>query len=104
MFERFTDKARTVVILAKARAAERGDQIRPVYMLHALTSADGVAARVIGQSFYGAETVLQLELAGGSPTRISARTFDGAGAEAGTEVRLLVDGPVATYPPVADAP
>ena len=36
MFERFTDKARTVVILARAKATERGDQIRPVYMLHAL--------------------------------------------------------------------
>jgi len=47
MFERFTDKARTVVILAKAKAAERGDQIRPVYMLHALASAEGVAARVL---------------------------------------------------------
>jgi hypothetical protein len=47
MFERVTDKARTVVILAKARATERGDQIRPVYLLHALTSADGVAARVL---------------------------------------------------------
>jgi len=47
MFERFTDKARTVVILAKAKAAERGDQIRPVYMLYALASGDGVAARVL---------------------------------------------------------
>jgi len=47
MFERFTDKARTVVILAKGKAAERGDQIRPVYMLYALTSGDGVAARVL---------------------------------------------------------
>ena len=42
MFERFTDKARTVVILAKARATERGDQIRPVYMLYALASAEGL--------------------------------------------------------------
>jgi ClpA/ClpB-like protein len=47
MFERFTDKARTVVILARAKAAERGDQIRPVYLLHALASAEGVAARVL---------------------------------------------------------
>ena len=47
MFERFTDKARTVVILAKAKAAERDDQIRPVYMLYALASGDGVAARVL---------------------------------------------------------
>ena len=47
MFERFTDNARTVVILAKAKAAERGDQIRPVYMLYALASAEGVAARAL---------------------------------------------------------
>ncbi len=47
MFERFTDKARTVVILARAKATERGDQIRPVYMLHALASGEGVAARAL---------------------------------------------------------
>lgn len=45
MFERFTDRARTAVILARTTASERGDQIRPVYMLHALASGDGVAAR-----------------------------------------------------------
>jgi hypothetical protein len=28
MFERFTDKARTAVILARTEASERGDQIR----------------------------------------------------------------------------
>jgi hypothetical protein len=47
MFERFTDKARAVMILARARATERGGQIRPVYMLYALASAEGVAARVL---------------------------------------------------------
>jgi Clp amino terminal domain, pathogenicity island component len=47
MFERFTDRARTVMILARTTAAARGDQIRPVYLLHALTSADGVAARAL---------------------------------------------------------
>jgi ATP-dependent Clp protease ATP-binding subunit ClpA len=47
MFERFTDKARRVVILAGTKATERGDQVRPVYMLHALTAADGVAARAL---------------------------------------------------------
>lgn len=45
MFERFTDKALTAVIAARAEAAERGDQIRPVHMLHALAAGDGVAAR-----------------------------------------------------------
>ena len=48
MFERFTDKARKVVILAKNKAAERGDdQIRPVHMLYGLVSTDGVAARAL---------------------------------------------------------
>jgi Clp amino terminal domain, pathogenicity island component len=47
MFERFTDKARTVVSSARAKAAERGDQIRPVYMLYALTTGEGVAARAL---------------------------------------------------------
>ena len=37
MFERFTDKARKVVILAKHKATEQGDaEIRPVYMLYGL--------------------------------------------------------------------
>ena len=47
MFERFTDKARAAVILARAEAAGRGDRIRPVYMLHALTAGEGVAARAL---------------------------------------------------------
>jgi ATP-dependent Clp protease ATP-binding subunit ClpA len=48
MFERFTDEARNVVILAKAKAAGRGDdQIRPVHMLYGLASTDGVAARAL---------------------------------------------------------
>lgn len=48
MFERFTDKARNVVILAKTKATERGDdQILPVHMLYGLASTDGVAARVL---------------------------------------------------------
>src|SRR5271156_2904649 len=48
MFERFTDKARKVVFLAKGKATERGDdQIRPVHMLYGLAAADGGAARVL---------------------------------------------------------
>ena len=45
MFERFTDKARAVVIAAKTKAQERGDdEIRPVHMLYGLAVSDGVAA------------------------------------------------------------
>jgi ATP-dependent Clp protease ATP-binding subunit ClpA len=48
MFERFTDKARKVVILARAKAAERGDgQIDAVHMLYGLAAADGVAAQTL---------------------------------------------------------
>ena len=48
MFERFTDKARKVVILATAKATERGeDEIRPVHMLYGLAATDGVAARAL---------------------------------------------------------
>jgi len=57
MFERFTDKARTVVILAKAKATERGDQIRPVHMLYALASAAGVAARALASPGVDADSV-----------------------------------------------
>ena len=44
MFERFTDKARTAVIVARADASERGDQIRPVYLLHALAAGEDAEA------------------------------------------------------------
>jgi len=48
MFERFTDKARSVVILAKGKAAELGDdEIRPIHLLYGLVTADGVAARAL---------------------------------------------------------
>ena len=77
--------------------------IRPEQIRLALTATEGgVPATVVRQSFYGAETVLQLELVDGSETRVSARTFDGEGVEMGAEVRLHVDGPVATYPAPTD--
>ena len=57
MFERFTDRARTVMLLARTTAAERGDQIRPVYLLHALASADGVAARALASLGVDADAV-----------------------------------------------
>ena len=46
MFERFTDKARAVVVSANTMAQERGDdEIRPAHMLYGLAVSDGVAAR-----------------------------------------------------------
>ena len=66
-----------------------------------VAAGSGVVARVVGQSFYGAETVLRLQLADGSDTVVTARTFDGGGAEPGDEVSLVVEGPVAVYRPEA---
>jgi hypothetical protein len=57
MFERFTDKARTAVIVARADASERGDQIRPVYLLHALAAGEGVAARALAGLGVGADAI-----------------------------------------------
>ena len=56
MFERFTDPARSVVISAKTKAAERGDdQILPVHMLYGLTATEGLAAAVLAR--LGADTM-----------------------------------------------
>ncbi len=57
MFERFTDRARTAVIRARATAAGRGDQIRPVYLLQALASAEGTAARALAGLGVDAATI-----------------------------------------------
>ena len=79
MFERFTDNARTVVILAKAKATERGDQIRPVYMLYALASAEGVAARALaGLGVDAASVERQLDRTAplGSPLEGEATSAD----------------------------
>ena len=70
MIERFTDKARKVVFLAKGKATERGDdQIRPVHMLYGLVAADGVAARVLVALGVDAAAVdRELGRAGGAPS------------------------------------
>ena len=58
MFERFTDRARSVVSTAKAKALECGDdQIRPVHMLYGLAASDGVAARALAALGVDAEAV-----------------------------------------------
>ena len=71
MFERFTDKARKVVVLAMAKATEQGDdQIRPVHMLYGLAAADGVAARALAALGVDAAAVdRELGRAGGAPRR-----------------------------------
>lgn len=57
MFERFTDRARAAVIRARATAAERGDQIRPVYLLHAVALGEGAAARALAGLGIDAATI-----------------------------------------------
>jgi iron(III) transport system ATP-binding protein len=69
----------------------RPEQIR-------LSPNGGVAARVVGHSFYGAETELHLELLDSSATPVSARTFDDGGIQIGDRTSIVVDGPVAVYP------
>jgi iron(III) transport system ATP-binding protein len=89
----------TLDVRGEAAAGAVQVMIRPE-QIRVLRTADGggVAARVVGFTFYGPETVVHMELADGSATAVTARTFDGAGAETGDAVRLLVDGPVVTYP------
>lgn len=58
MFEKFTDKARGVLLSARSKAAERGDdEIHLVHMLYALTVSEGVAARVLAPLGAGPEAV-----------------------------------------------
>lgn len=90
MFERFTDKARSVVILAKGKAAERGDdEIRPVHMLYGLATVDGVAARALvglGVDAAGVER----ELAGIAPAG-HAPLDEAAGSDAEALAAIGID-------------
>ena len=61
-------------------------------------SPGGVAARVVGHGFYGAETELQLELSDDSGTAVVARTFDDGGVQIGDRTNVVVEGPVTVYP------
>jgi iron(III) transport system ATP-binding protein len=63
-------------------------------------SGDGrVAARVVGKSFFGAATELQLELLNTAATPVVARTFDETTVEVGDRQSIVVEGPVAVYQP-----
>jgi ATP-dependent Clp protease ATP-binding subunit ClpA len=76
MFERFTDKARTAVIAARTEASERGDQIRPEYLLHALAAGEGIAGRALAGLGVDA-AVIERRLDRAAPLR---RTPDGEAA------------------------
>jgi iron(III) transport system ATP-binding protein len=90
--------ARDTTLEGPVQVMIRPEQIRLAREGNPQTAAGGVAARVVGRTFFGPDTVLQLELADGSGTLISARTHDEVVGEPGAEVTLVVDGPVAVYP------
>lgn len=72
--------------------------IRPEQIRLQPATNGGVAARVVGHSFYGAETELQLELLDGSSTPVLARTFDDNDVRVGERTSVVVEGPVTVYP------
>src|SRR5579862_2650887 len=55
----------------------------------------GEGARVVGRTFFGAETVLHLQL---PDQPVIARTFDDSGIADGDRVSVEVEGPVSVYP------
>src|SRR5271169_4751995 len=93
MFERFTDKARKVVILAKGKATERGhDQIRPVHMLYGLAATDGVAARVLtALGVDGAAVDRELRRAGGALPRSVGSSDEAAAGDAEALAAIGID-------------
>jgi iron(III) transport system ATP-binding protein len=56
----------------------------------------GVAARVVGRTFYGHDQLLGLELAGGR--RLRSRTIGTAPWQPGDDVRVHVEGDVSVLP------
>ena len=91
MFERFTDKARKVVILAKHKATEHGDaEIRPVHMLYGLAATDGVAARALTGLGVDAAAV-ERELGNGSPGGAAVPDAQPAGGDAEALAAIGID-------------
>ena len=92
MLERFTDKAKKVVILAKNKATERGDaEIGPVHMLYGLAATDGVAARALTGLGVDAAAV-ERELGSGSSGALAADGVPPGGAAQGDAEALAAIG------------
>jgi ATP-dependent Clp protease ATP-binding subunit ClpA len=92
MLERFTDKAKKVVILAKNKATERGDpEIGPVHMLYGLAVTDGVAARALAGLGVDAAAV-ERELGSGSSGALAADGVLPGGAAHGDAEALAAIG------------
>jgi ATP-dependent Clp protease ATP-binding subunit ClpA len=93
MFERFTDKARKVVFLARGKAAELGDdQIRPAHLLYGLAAADGVAARALAGFGVDAAAVERELGRAGAGSGASPGPLDPAGDQAGDAEALAAIG------------
>jgi len=88
----------TLAVRGEAKDGPVQVMIRPEQIRLAPTSNGRVAARVVGHSFYGAETELHLELMDGSASAVVARTFDDGGVQIGDRTSVVVEGPVAVYP------
>jgi iron(III) transport system ATP-binding protein len=71
--------------------------IRPEQIRLHPSGDDRAAARVVGTSFFGAETEVHLELLNETETRVAARTFDEAAVEVGDHKGIVVEGPVTVY-------
>ncbi len=94
MFERFTDKARKVVVAARGRAIEQGDdQIRPVHMLYGLAATDGVAGRVLTAAGVDAAAVVrEIERTGpAGPGALGAGPRDEAADDAEALAAIGID-------------
>jgi iron(III) transport system ATP-binding protein len=76
----------------------RPEQIRLLAQAAPAAAVRPPRARVVGQSYYGADTVVHLELLDGSRLRIASRTFDDEPPPVGASVGLAVEGPVCAYP------
>jgi iron(III) transport system ATP-binding protein len=73
--------------------------IRPEQIRLQPSGDDRVAARVVGKSFFGAETEVHLELLDEAETPVVARTFDETAVEVGDRKGVVVEGPVTVYHP-----
>jgi iron(III) transport system ATP-binding protein len=86
-------------VAGKVEVMIRPEQIRLVRALgNAPGGEDTISADVIGHTYYGPDTLVQLRLRDGARIPISARTFDVDVPDAGEVVSVAVSGPVAVYP------
>jgi hypothetical protein len=56
---------------------------------------------VVGHSFFGADTVVRLELDDGSGLTVASRTFDPEPPSVGASVGIVVSGAVCAFPAAA---